>query len=553
MSMDIKDMAPEIDALRQGMDWDSEDIGRKQILIDTTYGDSHPGSVHLARLAKMADDGVKYAGAKPSHYTVTDMCDGIAQGHDGMNYSLVSREIIAGMTEIHAKASAFDGMLLISSCDKSVPAHLMAMARLNIPAIHVPGGVMPAAANGFTLEQIGNVSVKYRKGDMTKEEYSQCQADACPSCGACQFMGTAATMQVLSEALGLALPHSALAPANMKFIDNIAKASGKAVVALAERNLRVRDILTEDAFYNAIVIHGAVGGSTNALLHLPAIAHEAGIELDMELFDRLHRDIPFLADTRPVGKHTTEMLWYAGGVPAIMLKLKDKLKLDVLTVTGKTLGENLERAEYALKPYRGYLSNYKLKPEDIIHEIAPQGAIAVLKGNIAQKGAVVKYTGLPENMRYFEGRARVFDDELSARSAIIDGKIRPGDCIVIRYAGPKGSGMPEMFYTTEALCADKNLVSSTAIITDGRFSGASKGPCIGHISPEAAEGGNIGLIQDGDLIRIDIENRTLDAVGVDFEERKKNAPQHAFRKAGGILGVYQTLAVSAMEGGYMNV
>lgn len=549
--MNIKDVAPEIDALRQGMDWDGTDIQRKQILIDTTYGDSHPGSVHLDRLAKMADDGIKYSGAKPSHYTVTDMCDGIAQGHEGMNYSLVSRDLIAGMTEVHAKASQFDGMVVISSCDKSVPGHLMAMARLSIPAIHIPGGVMPAAANGFTLEQIGNVSVKFRKGDMCEKSFSDCQKDACPSCGACQFMGTAATMQVISEALGLSLPHSALMPASLKFIDNMAKAAGKAVVNLVNKNIKVSDILTEDAFYNAIVIHGAVGGSTNAMLHIPAIAHEAGIELDMKLFDKIHRDIPFIADTRPVGKYTTEMLWYAGGVPAIMLKLKDKLKLDVLTVTGKTLGENLSEIEGKIEFYKGYLTNYGLKDSDIIHKISDQGAIAVLSGNIAEKGAVVKYTGLPANMQIFEGRARVFDDEISARNAIIEKKIVPGDCIVIRYAGPKGSGMPEMFYTTEALCADPELVSTTAIITDGRFSGASKGPCIGHISPEAAEGGNIALVEEGDIIRIDIPERKIDVIGVNFDERRKNW-QYTPNMESGILGVYKKLAVSAMEGGYMN-
>ena len=548
---DIKQAAPEIDALRQGMDWDTQDLDRMQILIDTTHGDSHPGSIHLNRLAEQAADGVKYSGAKPSHYTVTDMCDGIAQGHDGMNYSLVSRDIIAGMTEIHAKASAFDGMVLISSCDKSVPAHLMAMARLDLPAVHVPGGVMPAAAKGFTLEQIGTVNVRYRQGDLSKEGFAQCQRDACPSCGACQFMGTAATMQVMSEALGLALPHSALMPANLKFIDNMAKAAGRAAVQLAENGIRVSDILTEKALYNAVVIHGAVGGSTNAMLHMPAIAHEMGLDLDMQLFDRVHREIPFLTDTRPVGKFTTELFWYAGGVPRLMLLLKEHLHLDVLTVTGRTLGENLEEMERQLPFYEGYLQNYRLQPSDIIHKIADHGAIAVLTGNIAPDGAVVKHTGLPKSMQYFEGRARVFDNELAARNAIIEKQIRPGDCIVIRYAGPKGSGMPEMFYTTEALCADAELVDTTAMITDGRFSGASKGPCIGHISPEAAEGGAIALIEEGDRICIDIPNRRIDVLDVDLNQRRA-AWKNQQKVQKGILGIYQKMAVSAMKGGYLN-
>lgn len=549
---DIKENAPEIDALRQGMDWDETDILRKQILIDSTFGDSHPGSAHLDRLVRMASDGVKYSGAKPSVFTVTDICDGIAQGHDGMNYSLASRDIIAGMVEIHAKANDFDGLVAVSSCDKSVPAHLMAIARLNLPSIFVPGGVMPAAAEGFTLEQIGNVSVKCRKGEMSQAEFEKCQQDACPSCGACQFMGTAATMQVLSEALGLALPHSALMPAGLKFIENSAKAAGRMCVRLVEQNIRARDILTQKAFHNAIVIHGAIGGSTNALLHLPAIAHELGVELDMRLFDELHRKTPFLTNTRPVGQFSTEMFWYAGGVPRVMLEVQDLLELDALTVTGKTLGENLEAIQSELDRREKYLANYGRKREDIIKRISDHGAIAVLYGNLAEDGAVLKYTALPKEMQVFCGPARVFDDELSARNAIIEKKIRPGDCIVIRYAGPKGSGMPEMFYTTEALCADEELVSTTAIITDGRFSGASRGPCIGHISPEAAQGGNIALIQDGDMISIDVPKRRLDALNVDFESRRRRF-SYTPPKEGGILGIYKKNAVSAMKGGYMDV
>ena len=387
---------------------------------------------------------------------------------------------------------------------------------------------------------------------MTEETFHKCQQDACPSCGACQFMGTAATMQVLSEALGLALPHSALMPVGLKFIQNAAKAAGRACVRLVEQNIRARDILTEKAIKNAIVIHGAIGGSTNALLHLPAIAHELGIDLDMRLFDELHRKTPFLVNTRPVGEFSTEMFWYAGGVPRVMLAVKDLLELDALTVTGKTLGENLAEIEGELVRWEGYLDNYGLKREDVIKKLSDTGAIAVLYGNLAEDGAVLKYTALPKEMQVFCGPARVFDDELSARNAIIEKRINPGDCIVIRYAGPKGSGMPEMFYTTEALCADEILVSTTAIITDGRFSGASRGPCIGHISPEAAQGGNLALIKDGDMISIDVPNRRIDAIGVDFESRRKGF-SYAPQKESGILGIYKKNAVSAMKGGYMDV
>lgn len=279
--MDINNTAPEMSALRQGMDWDLDDIQRKQIMVETSYGDSHPGSVHLNRLAQMISDGIKYTGQKPANFTTTDICDGIAQGHEGMNYSLLSRELIAGMVETHFKANAFDGMVLASSCDKVIPAHLMAIMRINKPAIFMPGGVMPTASNGFTLEQMGNISARLAKGEIYEKEFLRCQADACTSCGACQFMGTAGTMQVVAEALGLSLPHSALMPANMKYIDQTAKLSGKQINALIEKALLPSDILTDKAMHNAIVIHGAIGGSTNALLHLPAIAYEAGLDFDI--------------------------------------------------------------------------------------------------------------------------------------------------------------------------------------------------------------------------------------------------------------------------------
>lgn len=548
--MEITKIAPEIDALRQGMDWDSDDIARKQILIETSFGDSHPGSVHLDKLSEMAADGVKYLGGKPSSFTVTDICDGIAQGHDGMNYSLLSRDMIANMVEIHQKANNFDGMILISSCDKSIPAHLIAMARLNMPCVFIPGGTMPTASNGFTLEQIGSVNAGNKKGEITDSELCRYQSDACTSCGACQFMGTASTMQAMAEALGLALPHSAMIPANMKFALNKAKQSGKLIGSLIEKGIKTSDILTQKAFHNAAVIHGAIGGSTNALLHLPVIAMEAGVDFPVSRFDEIHRTVPFMVNTRPVGRFSTDMFWYAGGVAEIMLRLKDKLYLDALTITGKTVGENLEDIAEELALYKGYLANFRISPEEIITELSPRGAIAVLFGNIAKDGAVVKYTGLPSGMKHFKGRARVFNDELSARDAIINRSIKPGDCIVIRFCGPKGSGMPEMFYTTEALCADAELVASTAIITDGRFSGASKGPCIGHISPEAAEGGEIGLIKEFDEIEIDIENRRINAIGVDFESRRKEA-QFIPKRQKGVLGLYQSLATSAMSGGYM--
>ena len=465
-----------------------------------------------------------------------------------MRYSLLSRELIAGMVEAQTRANAFDGMALISSCDKAVPAHLMAIMRLNIPSVFVPGGVMPAGADGFTLEQMGDADAALKTGKMTGDAFHGCQRNACPSCGACQFMGTAATMQVMAEALGLALPHSALVPAHLKFAGLAAKRAGKALTKLVAQGIRPRDIVTEKALHNAIVVHGAIGGSTNALLHLPAIAREAGLSFHAADVDTLHREIPFMVNTRPSGQYGTDMLWYAGGVPALMRQLRAHLHLDVLTVTGKTLGENLD--EYDETAFEGWLSNYNVAKTDVIRRISDAGAIAILSGNLAPGGAVVKYTGLPAGMRHFQGKARVFENETDAREAILYGGIQPGDCIVLRYAGPKGAGMPEMFYTTQALCANPVLSASTAIITDGRFSGASTGPCVGHISPEAAEGGNIALVHEGDVIEIDIENRTINVLGVDFEARRA---EWAYRPptARGILGLYQKTAASAMLGGYM--
>lgn len=546
--MELKDIAPEIDALRQGMGWDGEDISRKQAMISSSFGDSHPGSAHLDALAKACDEGLKYAGIKPSHFTVTDICDGIAQGHEGMNYSLVSRDVISFMIEIHQKANVFDGMAVITSCDKSVPANLMALARLNIPSIFIPGGVMPSGGENFTLEQIGTVSVEYAKQKITKAQFAHKQSDACPSCGACQFMGTAATMQVMGEALGLTLPHAALVPANMKFAGNMAKKSGRTLAMLIDRQLTPSMILTKEALHNAIVIHSAIGGSTNALLHLPAIARECSLDFSIDWVDGIHRKVPFMLNTRPVGRFSTEMFWYAGGVPALMSQLKEHLYLDALTVTGKTLGENLE--EYDHTQYYGYLQNYGLSTKDIICKLSDHGAIAILKGNIATEGAVVKHVGLPKSMRKFKGPARVFEDEFSARNAIIEKRIQPGDCIVIKYAGPKGMGMPEMFYTTQALVSDPELVDTTALITDGRFSGASKGPCIGHISPEAAEGGNIAFIRENDIIQIDIDNRTINALDVDFEQRKADWTPRPIKEKG-VLGLYKSLAASAISGGFM--
>ena len=510
-SQEIRKIAPEMDPLRMGMGWKAEDLGKPQILIESTYGQSHPGSAHLLGLAQKAQAGADSAGGKAALYFATDICDGMAQGHDGINYSLPSRDIIADLVEIHANATTFDGGVFLASCDKSVPALLMAIGRINIPAVFVTGGVMEAGPDLLTLEQIGKYSAMFQRGEITEEQFTYYKHNACPSCGACSFMGTASTMQIMAESLGLMLPGSALMPATCADLGDVAVEAGKAAVALAEKGIRASDIVTQKSFENAIMVHAAISGSTNTLMHLPAIAHEFGIELDADAFDRLHRGAHYLLNIRPAGEWPAQYFYYAGGVPRIMEEIRSMLHLDVLTVTGKTLGENLDalKASGYYEKCDGYLRKTGLKRTDVIRSfddpIGTNGAIAILRGNIAPDGAVVKHTAVPKEMHKALLRARPFNSEEAAIDAILTHKIQPGDAVIIRYEGPRGSGMPEMFYTTEAISSDPALAASIALLTDGRFSGASRGPAIGHISPEAAEGGPIALVEEGDLIEIDIE------------------------------------------------
>lgn len=548
----IKDKAPEMDALRMGMGWQEQDLGRTHIIIETTHGSSHPGSSGLDVLAGEVEKGVLYSAGKASHFTVTDICDGIAQGHNGMSYSLLSRDIIAAMVEIHARVNLPDGMVYISSCDKSLPAHLMAALRLNIPAVVLPGGVMGEGPEGLTLEQIGKYYVDFKQGKITEEKFQEYKANACTGCGACQFMGTAGTMQVMAEALGLAMPFSSLIPYNHKYMYTAARKAGELAAELAGRGVRPRDIVTRESFYNAVVIHAAISGSTNAMLHLPVIAREAQIELEAGLFDEINRKVPFLVNTRPAGKFATQYFWYAGGVPALIEELREFLYMDALTCTGKTWRELSEGWKGQIEANRSSLPKYGIKTADVIRPVTDpikaDGSIAVLYGNIAPEGAVVKHSAIVPEMMEHKGPARVFENELDARNAIVEGKINPGDVIVIRYVGPRGSGMPEMFYATEALASQPDLLSTTALITDGRFSGATRGPAIGHISPEAAAGGPIARINEGDIISIDILGRTINC---QFSNFNGETGKGRDKKERGILDIYTRLAASAMDGGYM--
>ena len=590
-SQQVRTLAPENDPLKIGMGWTVPDLSKPQILGESTYGDSHPGSAHLNRFVEQAVQAVNEHGGKAARYYATDMCDGIAQGHDGINYSLAHRDAIVNLVEAQANASVYDGGVFIASCDKSMPAMLMSIGRLkDMSAIVVSGGVMEAHTlpekyvvqdpackinELLTLEQIGKFDAWEKTGVIPNDQLDYYKQHACPSCGACSFMGTASTMQIMAEALGLMLPGTALMPATAPELKQAAYDAGTQLMELVEQGITAGDIVTKKSFENAIMVHAAISGSTNATMHLPAIAHEFGIEIDADTFDRMHRGAHYLLNIRPSGDWPAQYFYYAGGVPRVMEEIKSMLHLDVMTVTGKTLGENLEELKKSgfydhcdkiLKQKTANLS-IPVSRTDIIHTFADakgtDGSIAILKGNLAPEGSVIKHTACPKNMFRATLRAKPYDSEEECIAAVLHGEVQPGDAIFIRYEGPRGSGMPEMFYTGEAICADPKLASSVALITDGRFSGASRGPVIGHVSPEAAVGGPIALVEEGDLIQIDIPNRTLAIVGVhgqaktpgEVEEilarrRAEWQPKEPKHKKG-LLKLYSQHAVSPMKGAYM--
>ncbi len=565
-SQKVRKISFEGDALRMSMDWTVEDLNKVQVLVESTHGASHPSSYHLNALVSEIEKGVFQTGGKPAIYTTTDICDGVAQAHNGMNYSLPSRDMIASMVEIHAMATPFDAMVLSSAGDKAVPAHLMAIARLDIPAIHVPGGAMGAGPCMRSNEELWHMSVEVDQGKMSKEEFLAFQRACCPTCGACQYMGTAATMQVVAEALGLALPWSALIPATNAEIGRAARAAGQQVMRLVQAGIRPSHILTMEAFENAIMVHSAVGGSLNAVMHLIAIAREAGIELSAQRIDEIHRGIPVLVDTKTAGHYPTELFWYAGGVPQVMLELEDMLHLDVLTVTGKTLRENLQeyRANEMPRFAEMFLANYKLNRRNVIYPIAkplkPHGSLAVLVGNLAPQGATIKISAVSPEMQVHQGPAKVFDTERAAVDALVGKHIVPGDVVIIRYQGPRATGMPEMFFMSELIASDPVLSSTTSLVTDGRFSGATRGPCVGYLGPEAISGGPIAVAQNDDIVLIDIPNRTINIVGTEgvlrnlqeieaiLAERMESWVPPVIRHKG-VLGQYTRSARPALEGG----
>ncbi len=479
-----------------------KDFNKPFIGIANSFTELVPGHMHLDRIAKFVKAGVRAAGGVPFEFNTIAICDGLAMGHEGMHYSLPSRELIADSIEVMAQAYKFDGLVLITNCDKITPGMMMAAVRLNIPSIIVTGGPMLSGRYGqkrvdvtSIFEAIGEYSV----GKISLEELKALEEYAFPGCGSCNGMYTANTMACIAESIGLSLPGCATALAVSSKKLRIAKESGERIVEMVKENLKPLDILTRDAFENAITVDMALGGSTNAVLHLKAIAEEANVPLPLEIFDEIAKRVPHICNMRPSGPHDLEELDAAGGIPAVMNVLREKLHLDALTVTGKTVGENIKDAVV-------YDQEVIRSPSKPIHK---EGGIAILFGNLAPKGAVTKITAISPKMFVHKGPARVFDSEEEAMKAILNREINDGDVIVIRYEGPKGGpGMREMLSPTAAI-AGMGLSESVALITDGRFSGATRGPCIGHVSPEAAEGGPIAALKDGDLISINIPARRL--------------------------------------------
>ena len=489
-------------SLFYALGYTDEELRRPLIGVVSSYNEIVPGHMHLDKIADAVKAGVRAAGGTPVMFPAIAVCDGIAMGHIGMKYSLVTRDLIADSTEAMAIAHQFDGLVMIPNCDKNVPGLLMAAARLNIPTIFVSGGPMLAGhlkdGRRTCLSHMFEAVGAYHAGTLDDKGVLDYEENACPSCGSCSGMYTANSMNCLTEAIGMALPGNGTVPAPYSARIRLAKKAGMQIMELVQRNIRPRDVMTPAAFHNAETVDMALGCSTNTMLHLPAIAHEAGVKIDLNLANGISANTPNLCHLATAGDTFMEDLDRAGGVAAVMKELTKKNLLDtaVLTVTGKTLAENLEGVQN--------LDEEIIRPID--RPYSPQGGIAVLRGNLAEDGCVVKQSAVAPEMMTHEGPARVFDSEEDAIAAIYGKQIHPGDVVVIRYEGPKGGpGMREMLNPTSAICG-MGLGESVALITDGRFSGATRGASIGHISPEAAAGGLIALVEEGDVISIDIPN-----------------------------------------------
>ena len=525
-----------------------EEIARPLVGIVSSYNEIVPGHMNIDKIVDAVKMGVAMAGGTPIVFPAIAVCDGIAMGHIGMKYSLVTRDLIADSTEAMALAHGFDALVMVPNCDKNVPGLLMAAARLNIPTTFVSGGPMLAGhVNGArtSLSSMFEAQGKYSAGNMTAEEVEDYARRVCPTCGSCSGMYTANSMNCLTEALGMGLRGNGTIPAVYSRRLELAKHAGMAVMEMLKRDIRPRDIMTQEAFENALTVDMALGCSTNSMLHLPAIAHECGIDINLDIANAMSMKTPNLCHLAPAGRTYMEQLDEAGGVYAVMHELSELglIHTDCMTVTGKTVGENIADAKN--------LNPEVIRPVD--NPYSPTGGIAVLRGNLAPDGSVVKRSAVLPEMQVHEGPARVFDCEEDAQAAINAGKINPGDVVVIRYEGPKGGpGMREMLNPTSAIMG-QGLGNSVALITDGRFSGATRGACIGHVSPEAASGGPIGVVEEGDIISIDIPNYTIELkIPQEELDRRMAAFTPKTKELSGYLKRYAALVSSGATGAVLN-
>ena len=519
-----------------------DDFDKPFIGIANSFTDVVPGHFHLKELVEFVKEGIIAAGGIPFEFDTMAVCDGISMNHEGMKYSLPSREIIAATVESMTKGHAFDGLVLMPSCDKVVPGMIMGAARVDIPSIVVTGG--PMESGKYKGKDVDLITVfeavgSYSAGTMTEEEVYELEKCACPGAGSCSGLFTANTMACITETLGLSLPTCATTHAKTEENNKIAFESGKQIVELVKKDLKPSDILSQESFNNAIAVDMALGGSSNTALHIPAIANEVeGIDVDLKLFDEISKNVPHITLISPAGEDSMMDLHLAGGIPAVLKTLDDKIDTSQLTVTGKTIAENLENVEN--------------KNTDVIHPldnpVHEDGGIAILKGNLAPNGSVVKKGAVADNLMHLKGPAKVYNSEEEVTEAIFNHEIEEGDIVVIRYEGPKGGpGMREMLNPTSAL-AGMDL-KDVGLITDGRFSGGTRGPCIGHVSPEARENGPIAAIQNGDIVEIDINNRLINVELTDeeIEERLKEV-KHPESDVSGWLALYQKLVHSADTG-----
>jgi dihydroxy-acid dehydratase len=520
------------------------------VAVVNTYNEMHPGHMHLKTLAERVKAGVRSAGGLPTEFYALSLCDGLANGHEGMKFVLPSRQVIADSVELGLRAHCYDAAVLIGSCDKILPALLMAAARVDIPAIIVTGGPMPA---GYwarekvraSVSNVGGVMRKVYAGGLSEEIREEALSSLYPCAGACWGMGTANTMACLCEALGMSLPGDGTAPAVMAKKSRLAEQAGEKIMDLLARNVTPKKIMTRVSLENAVKVNLAIGGSLNAVLHLPALAHELGFKIDYSDFDRMSGEVPHLTNVEPAGPYSVIEFDGAGGVPGLMKTMGDALDVTPLTVTGMTLAENLTKA--------AVFDPEVIRP--LISPVHPYGGIAVLKGNLAERGAIIKQVAVNKELWNFTGEARVFNSEEDALAGLRKGQIKKGEVIVIRYEGPKGGpGMREMALFRVAL-KFAGLAHTNYLVTDGRFSGYSDGPSIGYLCPEAAEGGTIALVRDGDVIEIDVEKRVLELKVPEQELKlRKEALVHPARKyPKGYLTIYEKLVSSADEGAVMDL